>query len=100
MRYHHYFVYLLTNPKKTVLYTGVTNDLVRRLEQHLENEGQRATFAGRYFCNILVHWEEFGDITQAIAREKEIKGWRREKKDALVTANNPEWRDLHAEIVS
>jgi len=48
---------------------------------------------------VLVHWETFGDINQAIAREKEIKGWRREKKDALIATNNPEWRDLHAEIL-
>jgi len=99
MRHYHYYVYLVTNPKRTTLYTGVTNDLTRRLEQHIENESQRCTFAGRYFCNVLVHWETFGDINQAIAREKEIKGWRREKKDALIATNNPEWRDLHAEIL-
>ena len=99
MRHHHYFVYLVTNPKRTVLYIGVTNDLARRLEQHLENEGRQRTFAGRYFCNLLMHWEAFNDIQQAIAREKEIKGWRREKKDALIAANNPEWRDLHPDVV-
>ncbi|HEX8425757.1 GIY-YIG nuclease family protein [Hymenobacter sp.] len=98
MRYHHYFVYLVTNPKRTVLYIGVTNDLTRRLEQHIGNEGRQRTFAGRYFCNLLVHWEEFGDIQQAIAREKEIKGWRREKKDALIAVSNPEWQDLHPDI--
>lgn len=91
-----YYVYLLTNPKRTVLYTGVTNDLVRRLEEHIENENNRRTFAGRYFCNLLMHWEEFGDINQAIAREKEIKGWRREKKNALVEVNNPQWKELNA----
>ena len=100
MRYHHYYVYMVTNPKRTTLYTGVTNDLQRRLEEHIENEGQSRTFAGRYFCNRLVHWELFGDITQAIAREKEIKGWRREKKDALIALHNPEWRDLTADITS
>ncbi|WP_316931960.1 GIY-YIG nuclease family protein [Hymenobacter sp. DG25B] len=57
MHYHHYYVYLVTNPKRTTLYTGVTNDLARRLAQHMENEGGRRTFAGRYFCNLLVHWE-------------------------------------------
>ncbi len=89
-----YYVYLLTNPKRTVLYTGVTNDLARRLEEHIENENSRRTFAGRYFCNLLMHWEEFNDIKQAIAREKEIKGWRREKKDALIAVNNPDWQEL------
>ncbi|WP_201985439.1 GIY-YIG nuclease family protein [Hymenobacter rubidus] len=93
-----YYVYLLTNPKRTVLYTGVTNDLARRLEEYLENENSRRTFAGRYFCNLLMHWEEFSDVNQAIAREKEIKGWRREKKDALIGVNNPTWSDLSALI--
>jgi putative endonuclease len=99
MRYHQYYVHLVTNPKRTVLYTGVTNDLTRRLEEHIENESQLRTFAGRYFCNVLVHWETFNNVNQAIDREKEIKGWRREKKNALIAANNPEWRDLHAEIL-
>ncbi|GAB3866430.1 GIY-YIG nuclease family protein [Hymenobacter segetis] len=89
-----YYVYLLTNPTRTVLYTGVTNDLARRLDEHIESENGRRTFAGRYFCNLLMHWEEFQDVNQAIAREKEIKGWRREKKDALVANANPEWKDL------
>ena len=89
-----YFVYLLTNPKRTVLYIGVTNNLMRRLEEHLENEGNRRTFAGQYFCNLLMHWETFGDIKQAIAGEKELKGWRRPKKDALIAVDNPEWKDL------
>ncbi len=52
---HHYFVYLLTNLRKTVLYIGVTNDLGRWLDEHIEQEGRRHTFAGRYFCNLLVH---------------------------------------------
>ena len=92
------FVYLLTNPKQTVLYVGVTNDLARRREEHIENENGRRTFAGRYFCNLLMHWEDFQDINQAIAREKEIKGWRREKKGALIAADNPERKDLSALI--
>ncbi|MET4107384.1 GIY-YIG nuclease family protein [Hymenobacter sp. UYP22] len=100
MRFHHYYVYMVTNPKRTTLYTGVTNDLQRRLEEHTENEGQPHSFAGRYFCNQLAHWELFGDITQAITREKEIKGWRREKKDTLVATSNPEWRDLTHDIIS
>ncbi|MBG8553111.1 GIY-YIG nuclease family protein [Hymenobacter guriensis] len=98
MRHHQYFVYLVTNPKRTVLYTGITNDLTRRLDEHIAQEGRPSTFAGRYFCNLLMHWEAFQDVQQAIAREKEIKGWRREKKEALINAVNPEWRDLTAEI--
>ncbi|MFD2785912.1 GIY-YIG nuclease family protein [Hymenobacter rubripertinctus] len=98
MRYHQYYVYLVTNPKRTTLYIGVTNDLVRRLEEHVANEGKPHTFAGRYFCSQLMYWELFGNINQAIAREKEIKGWRREKKDALIATLNPDWRDLTSEV--
>ena len=94
-----YYVYLLTNPKRTVLYTGVTNNLARRLDEHIANENSRSTFAGRYFCNLLMHWEEFNDINQAIAREKEIKGWRREKKNTLIATENPEWKELNGLIL-
>jgi putative endonuclease len=69
MKYHNYYVYIVTNPKKTVLYIGVTNDLVRRLDEHLSNAGNPSTFAGRYWCHLLVHWEHFADVQQAIARE-------------------------------
>ncbi|RAK65832.1 GIY-YIG nuclease family protein [Hymenobacter edaphi] len=98
MKYLNYCVYIVTNPKKTVLYIGVTNGLVRRLDEHLNNAGRPHTFAGRYWCHLLVHWELFANVQQAIAREKELKGWSRTKKDALVTAQNPEWRELNQEV--
>jgi putative endonuclease len=56
MMYHNYYVYIVTNPKKTVLYIGVTKDLPRRLDEHLSNAGRSDTFAGRYWCHLLVHW--------------------------------------------
>jgi putative endonuclease len=87
----HFFVYITTNPKKTVLYTGVTNDLTIRLEQHYQNRGNKETFAGKFYCYNLLYFETFSGIEQAIAREKEIKGWTRAKKEALIAAENPEW---------
>ncbi len=84
-----YYVYITTNPAKTVLYIGVTNDLARRLGQHYENRGNNETFAGRYFCYNLLYTEQFTDIKAAISREKELKGWTRAKKDALIDTINP-----------
>jgi putative endonuclease len=80
MKNHHYFVYIVTNPKKPVLYTGVTKDLQRRMLEHYENRGKKETFAGKYFCYNLIYFETFNDIRQAIEREKEIKDLSREKK--------------------
>jgi putative endonuclease len=84
-----YYVYITTNPGKTALYTGVTNDLKRRMQQHCQNRGKKASFAGRYYCFKLVYFEIFSDINQAIQREKEIKDLSREKKEALITSKNP-----------
>lgn len=71
MKNHNYFVYIVTNPTKTVLYTGVTNDLTTRLQQHYENRGNKSSFAGKYFCYNLLYWERFQYIDHAIEREKE-----------------------------
>jgi len=89
---HAYYVYVLTNVKRNVMYVGVTNDLERRVADHCDGRG--GAFTRRYRLNTLVHVEEFQYIDEAIAREKEIKGWRRSKKDALVEASNPTWADL------
>ena len=85
-----YYVYITTNPAKTVLYIGITSSLSDRMAQHYANRGSAQTFAGRYFCYNLVHVEEYPDSNAAIAREKELKGWTRAKKDALIAINNPE----------
>ncbi|MFC6221911.1 GIY-YIG nuclease family protein [Hymenobacter artigasi] len=85
-----YFVCITTNPAKTVLYIGVTGSLNCRLAQHYDNRGDAKTFAGRYFCYHLLYADQFGDIAYAIAREKELKGWTRAKKDALIESVNPE----------
>jgi putative endonuclease len=93
---HQYFVYILTNaPRKTVLYTGVTNSLERRLYEH--KHGLIAGFTKQFNCNALVYFEIYQDIRQAITREKQIKSWTRAKKEALIGTTNPEWKDLSTE---
>ncbi len=86
-----YYVYITTNPGKTVLYTGVTNDLRRRIAEHYLNRGNPKTFAGKYYCYKLIYLEHFFDIKQAIYREKEIKNMTREKKEELIALKNPRW---------
>ena len=95
MGWKQYFVYLVTNYDRTVLYTGVTNSLERRMWQH--KHGTFDGFAKRYHCDRLVYFEEYGEIDQAIAREKQIKGWTRAKKNALLETTNPQWNDLAAD---
>jgi putative endonuclease len=98
MRSYNFYVYITTNPEKTALYIGVTNDLNRRLFEHRENKGNAKTHAGKYYCYNLFYFEHYTHITFAILREKELKKWRREKKNALITACNPEWKFLNTEI--
>lgn len=78
--------------KLRTLYTGVTNDLERRVCQHKEKTQE--SFTKRYNVTRLVYFEDFRDIGDAIAREKQIKGWRRSKKIALIESQNPKWKDL------
>jgi len=94
-----YFVYITTNVQRSVLYTGVTNNLVQRLWEHQQDASWlKKTFAGKYNCFNLIYWEHFQDIRYAIAREKEIKGWRRSKKEALIKEMNPHWQFLNDEL--
>jgi putative endonuclease len=86
----------MTNKNKTVLYLGVTNDLERRIYEH--ETGQFRGFTKKYNCHYLVYYEHFTNIEYAIEREKEIKKWRREKKDRLISSFNPAWRFLNKEI--
>lgn len=85
-----FFVHIVTNPGKTVLYTDMTNDLYTRIKQHYENRGDAKTFAGRYFCYHLIYFERHYTANAAIDREKEIKGWSRSKKLNLIKATNPQ----------
>ena len=86
-----YFVYIVTNHSGT-LYTGVTNDLTRRVYEHKTQAG--GTFTRKYRMNKLLYFEQTGDILSAIEREKQIKGWRRSRKLELITSQNPRWIDL------
>jgi putative endonuclease len=90
MKQHDYYVYITTNPRKTVLYVGVTNNLSLRLEQHYENRGDTETFAGRYYCYKLLYWEHYKYVNDAIEREKELKTLTREKKMELIKSINPD----------
>ena len=87
------YVYIMTNKSKTVLYTGVTNDLCRRVFEH-QTHINPDSFTSKYKCHHCVYFEEFTDITKAIAREKAIKQLSREKKNALINGVNPEWKEL------
>ena len=87
-----YYTYILTNWSNTVMYIGVTNDLQRRLYEH--SYGIEDSFTPRYNVNKLVYYEYAEDVKAAIAREKQLKGWTRARKNALVETLNPDWRDL------
>ena len=87
-----YYVYMITNRSRVVLYTGVTNDLARRIWEH--QNGTVKGFTTKYRLTKLVYHETYNDIRDAIDREKEIKGWRRSKKNALVETLNQKWDDL------
>jgi putative endonuclease len=91
-----YCVYILTNQRHTVLYTGVTGDLKRRVYQHRER--LLPGFTNRYNVSQLVYYECTEDVSSAIAREKQIKAGSRQKKIELVNRFNPEWRDLYNEL--
>jgi putative endonuclease len=93
---HRYFVYIMTNRHHTVLYTGVTNDLVRRVSQHREKT--TAGFTSRYNVDKLVFYEQTSDALAAIAREKQIKGGSRRKKITLIDVMNPQRRDLYDDL--
>lgn len=89
---HDYYVYMITNKTNKVLYTGVTNDLSRRVFEH-ETRAVKG-FTAKYNVTKLVWFEHTGNVEAAIAREKQIKGWLRSKKNALIEEFNPEWVDL------
>ena len=87
-----YWVYIVSNKYMSTIYTGVTNDIVRRVWEH--RSGNIRGFTSRYKCGWLLYYEEFSDINQAIAREKQIKGWKRDKKMELIISLNPMRKDL------
>lgn len=94
-----YYVYILINKIKTVLYTGMTNDLDQRLVEHYIERIEKKTFTGKYNCHLLLFYESYQYVNDAIAREKEIKGWLRIKKNNLITGFNPDWKFLNEELL-
>jgi len=90
------YIYFMSNAYHNVLYLGVTNDIVRRTAEHKAKINKGFTY--RYNCDKLVYYECYSLMTDAIAREKQLKNWRREWKDKLINDNNPEWKDLSEEI--
>ena len=91
MKDHRYFAYIVCSRSGT-LYIGMTNNIYRRALEH--KSGSIEGFASKYHCDRLVYYESFDDVHKAIAREKQLKGWRRERKIALIESKNPRWEDL------
>ena len=92
-----YCIYMMTNKSRVVLYTGITNNLTRRVSEH--QQGEIPGFTKTYKVNRLVYYETFENPHAAIAREKEIKGWRRSKKNELVDTLNSKWADLSGTLL-
>ncbi len=95
MREYLFYIYILSNPSRTVLYTGFTQDLTRRLDQHVSNKVKKTTFASKYNCGDIVYYETYKYVNEAIAREKQIKRWSRSKKEALIKTQNPNFKSLN-----
>ena len=93
-----YYVYMLTNKTNKVLYTGITNNLKRRIYEH--KNGLVDGFTKKYNVHKLVYYDYTIDVRSAISREKQIKGWTRAKKDALINGFNPNWQDLYDMIIA
>ena len=96
MSYKEYYVYILTNYSRTVLYTGMTNDLERRVLEHKQKLDPNS-FTRKYQVSLLVWYETHNDVNEAISREKLIKKWKRQWKVDLIEKENPEWNDLSAD---
>jgi putative endonuclease len=95
LREHHYYVYIMQSSSRRALYIGMTNNLHRRVFQHKTQECEG--FTGSYDAVRLLYWESSDDVHKTIAREKQLKNWRREKKLWLIASMNPEFRDLSAD---
>ena len=93
---HQYWVYIMANTTRRVIYIGVTNDLYRRYLEH--RNGIIKGFTDKYKCHELIYFEESKFIEEAIAREKELKGWKREKKDLLIKTTNTYLRNLSIDL--
>ena len=93
-----YYVYILASATNVTIYIGVTNDLVRRVYEH-KNHLATDGFTSKYDVHKLVYFEQTSNVRAALEREKQLKGWRRSKKNALIETMNPEWKDLYPELL-
>ena len=93
-----YYVYILANSTNVALYIGVTRNLLRRVYEH-KNHLDPDSFTSKYNIHKLVYYEETTNVKVALEREKQLKGWRRSKKNVLIETKNPEWRDLYPALV-
>ena len=93
-----YYVYILSNATNVAIYTGITNDLVRRVYEH-KHEVDKDSFTARHGIHKLVYYEYTNDVRAAIEREKQIKGWNRARKNKLIQGKNPQWKDLYESIL-
>ena len=93
-----YYVYILSNNTNVTIYTGVTNNLVRRVHEH-KNDFIKNSFTAKYNVHKLVYFEQTNDAYSAISREKQIKSWSRKKKNDLINSLNPEWKDLYFQLI-
>ena len=99
MLFNH-FVYIMANEYRTTLYIGMTNNIQRRIAQHnFDSQNAKKSFAGKYNCIYLVYYQGFESPIEAIAREKELKKWRREKKNTLISEFNPKWESLNNQVI-
>ena len=94
-----YYVYILTNSHRNVLYIGITNDLPRRIYEH-KHHLDRTSFTARYNVDELVYYESTTDVYAAIEREKQLKGWNRKRKNKLVETKNPQWLDISDSVLA
>lgn len=92
-QFRHYFIYILASSKNGTLYIGVTNSIERRIEEHKNNQDQNC-FTAKYNVNLLVYFETFQYIDDAIKREKQLKKWKRQWKINLIEEENKDWKDL------
>ena len=93
-----YYVYILSNNHNNVIYTGVTNDLIRRVYEH-KNHFDKSSFTARYNVDKLVYFEMTNDVESAIKREKQIKSWNRKRKNKLIEEKNPGWLDIYESVL-
>jgi putative endonuclease len=96
-QYEFIAVYIMASRRNGTLYTGVTSDLITRVRDH--RQGRGSEFTAKHGCKTLVWWEQFGEMTSAIAFEKDVKRWRRAWKLRLIEERNPQWRDLFEDLL-